>query len=177
MSDPSTRPIAEKFQFCPSCGVSGESSGSNPFRCAACEFIFYFSPVTAVGAIITDDERRVLLLTRGRDPGKGKYGLPGGFVDPGETLEEALAREVLEESNLKTVSMEYLVSFPNTYDFCGSIFPVTDAFFVCRVDSFEPLQIPEDEISGYQFLHPSASDLADLAFDSNRRALEKYLLS
>ena len=175
MSVPKTRPIAETFQYCPRCSASGSEAGSNPFRCTDCEFTFYFSPITAVGAIIADDEGRVLLLTRGRDPGQGKYGLPGGFVDAGETLEVALAREVLEETNLTTVSTEYLASFPNSYDFLGCTFPVTDAFFVCSVASLEPIKPQENEISSYQFLHPTKSDLAHMAFASNRKALEKYL--
>jgi 8-oxo-dGTP diphosphatase len=57
-------------------------------------------PVVGVGAVIFDAER-VLLVKRGHEPLKGEWSVPGGCVEIGETLEEAVAREVLEETGLK----------------------------------------------------------------------------
>ena len=56
-------------------------------------------PIVGVGAVVLDG-RRVLLVKRGNEPLKGEWSLPGGAVDVGETLEEALRREVLEETCL-----------------------------------------------------------------------------
>jgi 8-oxo-dGTP diphosphatase len=56
-------------------------------------------PIVAVGAVIFDGDR-VLLVKRGREPLKGAWSLPGGAVEVGETLDAALAREVLEETGL-----------------------------------------------------------------------------
>ena len=67
------------------------------------------TPLSAVSGVLFDDEERVLLVRRGRPPAKGKWSLPGGVVQLGEELEEALKREILEECGL-TVEVGPLVS-------------------------------------------------------------------
>lgn len=58
------------------------------------------TPVCAVGAIVLDAEGRVLLVRRARPPGAGLWTVPGGKLEPGETLAQAVAREVREETGL-----------------------------------------------------------------------------
>jgi 8-oxo-dGTP diphosphatase len=59
--------------------------------------------IPCVGAIITDAGGRLLLIKRGHDPGAGLWSLPGGRVEPGETDEEAVVREIREETGLSVV--------------------------------------------------------------------------
>lgn len=55
-------------------------------------------PVRAVGAVVRDAAGRILLVKRGHAPQKGRWTLPGGSVEAGETLQAAVAREVREET-------------------------------------------------------------------------------
>lgn len=57
------------------------------------------SPIPGVAGIIVHDGR-ILLSVRGKPPSEGKWGLPGGAVEVGETVEEALVREVTEETSV-----------------------------------------------------------------------------
>ncbi|KPK88609.1 MAG: hypothetical protein AMJ94_14585 [Deltaproteobacteria bacterium SM23_61] len=57
-------------------------------------------PIVGVGGIIFREEQ-VLLVKRGKEPGLGQWSIPGGVVRRGETLKEAVVREILEETHLK----------------------------------------------------------------------------
>jgi 8-oxo-dGTP diphosphatase len=58
------------------------------------------SLIACVGAVIQDEQGRLLLIKRGHEPGAGLWSLPGGRVEPGETDAEALVREMREETGL-----------------------------------------------------------------------------
>jgi 8-oxo-dGTP diphosphatase len=61
---------------------------------------FPTQPLVGVGAVIFDDLGRVLLVKRGAEPQKGRWSLPGGLLELGETLAEGVKREVAEETGL-----------------------------------------------------------------------------
>ncbi|MGD2024630.1 MAG: NUDIX hydrolase [Methyloceanibacter sp.] len=58
------------------------------------------TPALTVDCVVFDPQGRVLLIRRGREPFKGCYALPGGFVDVGETIDEGCRRELREETGL-----------------------------------------------------------------------------
>jgi 8-oxo-dGTP diphosphatase len=58
------------------------------------------SVIPCVGAVIKDDQGRLLLIKRGHEPGAGLWSIPGGRIEPGETDAEALVREMREETGL-----------------------------------------------------------------------------
>jgi len=58
------------------------------------------APQVAIGAVVTDHDR-ILLVKRNKEPGKGKWAIPGGSVEMGETLQEAAEREIKEETGLR----------------------------------------------------------------------------
>ena len=57
--------------------------------------------VPCAGAIIKDETGRLLLILRAHEPGKGLWSVPGGRIEPGETDQQAVVREVLEETGLQ----------------------------------------------------------------------------
>ncbi len=70
-----------------------------------------FLTVDAIIFKIIDDCREILLIQRGREPFKGKWALPGGFVEADEDLPEAAARELLEETGIRVGAMDQLGAF------------------------------------------------------------------
>jgi ADP-ribose pyrophosphatase len=67
-------------------------------------------PTVGVGAVVVHD-RRVLLIRRAKEPLRGRWVVPGGTVELGETLEEAVAREVLEETGVLVRPLEVMTVF------------------------------------------------------------------
>jgi 8-oxo-dGTP diphosphatase len=59
--------------------------------------------IPCVGAIVVDEAGRLLLVRRGQEPAKGSWSVPGGRVEVGESDENAIVREVLEETGLPVV--------------------------------------------------------------------------
>jgi ADP-ribose pyrophosphatase len=123
--------------------------------------------------VVTNELGQVLLLRRANDPGKGMLGMPGGFVDHGETAEVALKREVLEEIGLTVKSIEYLTSEPNAYVYRGVTLPVLDFFYIVEVDE-GPIELVDGEITSWIWTELTDDVLDQLVFVSNRRALERY---
>ena len=168
--------LRQAFRYCPRCGHPVDS-GNNPLRCSQCSFVYFFTPISAVASIVSNHSGEILLLRRAKDPGKGKFGLPGGFIDPGESADEAMHREMEEELNLKIERMEYLAALPNTYEYADVVLDVTDIFFSATVQSFDPIRAQQGEVADWHMIQPGPEHLNEMAFESNRQALELYLRS
>ena len=165
----------EHFKYCPRCGQPSAPADSAKFAtCAHCGFVLFMNVASAVGAIIPDDHGRILLLRRANEPGKGKLGAPGGFMDAGESVETALRREVMEEVNLEITIMRYLCSHPNDYAYREVKYPTSDLFFVCTVKSFDTLQ-PLDEVASIEFTDPRQLAPEEIAFHSLYKAIQHYM--
>jgi 8-oxo-dGTP diphosphatase len=71
------------------------------------------TPALTTDCVVVDARGRVLLIRRGNPPFKGKYALPGGFVEVGESVEDACRRELMEEAGVKAGKLELIGVYSN----------------------------------------------------------------
>src|SRR5919205_712155 len=119
------------------------------------------TPKLMVDVVVPSEEGRILLIRRGSDPYEGQWALPGGFVEVGETLETAAAREAEEETGL-TVEIVRLVGVYSDPDRDPRGHNVSCAF-LARVREGEPSAA--SDAAEVSFLDPST---VELAFDHQK---------
>lgn len=142
------------FIYCPQCGIKDLIQDSEKsIKCNSCGFRYFINMSAAVAAIIRNDKNEILFTVRKHEPAIGMLDLPGGFVDLGETAENAIAREIYEELNLKIIKMEFFRTFTNKYQFGRIQYDTLDLVFDCKVESLQCIQVADD-VSGYVFRNP-----------------------
>ena len=97
----SLNPALEDARFCPRCAQPARVTFPRELRCDACGYRALWSPEPVAAAIPRDDDGRIWLLRRTLHEGAGRWTFPGGFVDLGETVEEAAVRETREELEME----------------------------------------------------------------------------
>ena len=166
----------QRFAYCPACGAEAfEENDFKSKRCERCGFTFYLNAAAAVVAIIENPIGELLVARRRCEPARGTLDLPGGFVDPGEPLEQALLREVEEETSLRLfISPVYLFSLPNVYRFSGMDIPTTDAFFHVRLAG-ECSVMANDDVDALIWVKKKDIDPQQFGLQSIRKGLSKWL--
>ncbi len=168
-----THPI-NVLKYCPKCGspefhISGERS----LKCESCGFHLFINSSAAVAALVSNPEGKLMLATRGIEPNYGKLDLPGGFIDPMETAEHAVSRELFEELGLEVETMEYLGSAPNEYVFSGFTVFTLDMAFKVTAKSLENLK-PMDDILDFKFYSEDELDYNDIPAPSINYFVKEY---
>jgi 8-oxo-dGTP diphosphatase len=133
-------------------------------------------PMVTVDAVVftkTEDKTKVLLINRGKEPFKGKWALPGGFIDMDEELEDAVVRELEEETGLVGVQLEQMHTFGTVgRDPRGR--QISIAFMGIATKGQDTIKAGDDAAKAQWF---GIEDLPkDMAFDHNevvRFAIEK----
>ncbi len=162
------------LKYCPKCGsLKFNFEGARSFLCADCNFHYFINSSAAVAGLIENEKGELLLTIRAFNPNKGMLDLPGGFVDPMESAEDALTREIKEELNLDIVGLKYLTSFPNEYIFSGFSVYTTDLAFICKVEDWENMHI-QDDISDITYVTKQNIDWNNISADSIKNIIKAY---
>lgn len=159
------------FKYCPHCG-STSFVEHNLFskHCLDCGFIYYPDAAAATVAVILNEHGQLLCVRRDRDPARGTLDLPGGFVDPGESLTDGLVREVREEVGGEVTDYTFLFSLPNTYLYSGHLVHTADAFFHCHLHDTSVIRAADDAAA--LAWHPlDTLDPTAFGLDSVRRGI------
>lgn len=164
------------FRFCPGCGAeSFEADSRKSWRCSACGFRYFHNVAVAVALLLKVDGD-LLFARRAHDPGAGLLDFPGGFVDPDETLEQALVRELDEELGLKVApaAPRYAFSGCNRYPFANVTYLTSDVFFLLELPERPQLRCADD-VAEVQW-HPLGDiPWERLAFPTVARAVQRLL--
>lgn len=168
------RPI-EIIKFCPRCGSSDFPSVSErSFKCIKCGFHYFINSAAAVAAIILNEKGEMLFTHRAVEPDFGKLDLPGGFVDPMETAEVALARELNEELGIEIESATYFSSAPNEYVFSDFMVYTLDLAFQVNPVSITGMKAGDD-ISDFEFISPEKVDFSELPSRSMQFFVKEWI--
>lgn len=160
-----------EYRYCPKCAGMLDKrvvKTNEPRRlvCQACSFIFYQDPKVVAGTVFTL-EGGIVLLKRGVEPEIGKWVFPGGYVDRGESVQDAAVRETKEESQLD-VKLGPLL---NVYSYPKS----ANVIVVYTAEVIGGVLTAADESTEARIFAPKEIPWHDLAFASTRDALNDYL--
>lgn len=162
------------FRYCPLCATPLEQRevyGRRRAACPHCAFIHFHDPKVAVIGLVTLGAQ-VLLIRRAIDPAKGKWALPGGYMDAGELPVHALQRELSEEVALRVQVGKLLDTFPIlTPD--GRNLGVVLAYHAVPVDEQATELVCDAELSAAGWFAPGTLP-TELAFESTQVLLDRW---
>lgn len=156
------------MDYCSYCGEKLTRKTSTWYHCDVNGHDVFRNPKASVGLVLYSNENQLYLTRRKHDPYKGELDVPGGYVDSGENLEEALAREMSEEIGLKSEdyeNLEYLTSVYNEYPWHDGTVPVVCVCFIARLKQGVNLQPADDVESIEMFSMKNSYDDADFGAD------------
>ncbi|MES2876016.1 MAG: NUDIX domain-containing protein [Patescibacteria group bacterium] len=122
--------------FCRRCGAALTSKTPAVYACPTGHTIFS-NPAPTAGIFLLDSDGMVILSIRGINPGKGRLDSIGGFVDDGESFEQAVVREIREETGLSPSDYStpvFLTSAPSDYDYDGETRSVLSCFYYAMLN-------------------------------------------
>jgi ADP-ribose pyrophosphatase YjhB (NUDIX family) len=162
----SLNPALEDVRFCPRCGSEADIAFPRSITCSSCGYGAFYNPKPVACAIPTTTEDEIILLRRGYQPSRGRWSMPGGFVDLGESVEDAAIRETTEELNID-IAVTILVGF-----YSRSTDRIVVVVYAARTEGTPTRTEEALEVRAFR---PTTIPWDHLAFWSDGRALRDYL--
>lgn len=165
--------MSNGFKYCPRCATALEEPGSDSgAKCPNCDKTWYHNAAPTVGCVIVRDGK-ALITKRARPPEKGRFDIPGGFLEPDEDPITGLIREVREELSMKvTVGMTDLVqAVPHRYGDDGDW--TLALGFIARDPAGDPQ--PADDVEEVRWVTLDELDAMDFAWEHDRDLTRKAL--
>ena len=164
----------DDWTHCPKCGGFFAPDTPRSRRCRNCGFVYYLNASAATAAFVLDENDRLLVCRRAKEPARGTLDLPGGFVDPGESIEQGLTREIKEETGCDIATLRFLFGGSNDYCFSNFTVPTADCFFLVTL---APDSTPKgsDDASDMQWIPLSDINPDDFGLHSIAQAVRRFL--
>jgi mutator protein MutT len=159
-----------KKTHCPFCGdrlTEKALEGTQRLFCAQCGEVVYENPIPAACLVVVDDTGKILLVKRSVEPKIGKWCLPGGFIELGETPEQAALRELKEETGLTGEIKSLLGVAANPSDLYHTVLMVG-----YLVDRYTGNLRPGDDASEVAYF--SVGRIPEIAFESHKKFIRIY---
>lgn len=168
---PAASPVPVKDSHCSFCGTPFGADPGWPRRCPACGRYAYRNPLPVAVALLPVREAGttgLVVIRRTIEPSLGRLALPGGFVDAGESWQQAVVRELAEETGIAASVAEVTLADALTdvvggYLLLFGLLPVRDAGTL-------PPSVPTDETDGHELLR----EPADLGFPLHTVAARRW---
>ncbi len=142
------------MKFCTRCGGELLKESDTKYQCTHCRYEQFRNPKGAVGLLLIDSDGKLILTRRAEEPKKGALDQLGGFLDVGETFEDALYRELQEETGLTkgdVYDVTYVGSTHEYYHWQGEDEPVVSVIFSAKLKS-NAKPIPADDVASLEHL-------------------------
>lgn len=167
----------EAFSYCPCCAHTLSKESSVLLQCPQCSFRFYQSPKPAVAVLIKNSKGELLLSRRNIEPHKGTLELPGGFVDPDETFEKAIIREVFEELgiHIQKSDLHYFTSVTGDYVYQDITYKVVFPVYSITLEETPTFKQDEREIQNIAFYPTKEIDPEHIGLMGDREAVKQFL--
>jgi len=160
-----------QFKFCNQCGSPlsyriPPGDDRSRYVCDECGSVHYENPKVVVGCIPIWEEK-VLLCRRAIEPGHGKWTLPAGYLENGETAEEGAVRETWQEAGAQVEIVQPYALFSLTF--------ADHIYFMFHARMLSPHVAPGQESLSAKLFDASEIPWAEIAFSVIRETLERFL--
>ncbi|WP_433894085.1 NUDIX domain-containing protein [Streptomyces sp. CA-111067] len=160
-----------KDSHCSTCGAPFAADAGWPRTCPACGTVSYRNPLPVAVALLPVSDANgtaLLVIRRSIEPRLGQLALPGGFIDYGESWQQAVTRELVEETGIQAPTADVVLADALTDEVGGYL--LLFGLLPVRPASELPPSAPTDETEGYELLHAPA----DLGFPLHTTAVRRW---